>query len=345
MDPAFQNPTSSFQHLIGKNISNVPKDQLPSVHRIVPEGGMMTMDYRPERINIYVKNDMTPPNRIQSLRQLEIERLNLKLMSPETLTPEDYLSFLNFNSPLEWLHQDSVPLRKEATTNIEAVAPAAAPLLPKSAKIRREVNVDLAEVTSSSTDEAMGCFEDRKGTPVDKESGISTFHLNTSLLRSKIVIHERKYASANENVKEIRSFRQADLSKISTWVQAHPRSTRYFQSRLETSSTKESVPQRILSSLQQQRVTGNGQVDKKVHRGRTPPRAQFDRESRSQSPPRRSANKNDSERRWADLHSLYKQYELGELVGSGFKCRAPSPRYTARRAGSLPRYTIIPTGK
>ncbi|KAI8621758.1 hypothetical protein BC830DRAFT_1092823 [Chytriomyces sp. MP71] len=50
-----QPPTiASLSQFINRPLSAIPAASLPQHHRIVPEGGMMTMDFRPDRVNIVV---------------------------------------------------------------------------------------------------------------------------------------------------------------------------------------------------------------------------------------------------------------------------------------------------
>ncbi|KAI9323043.1 hypothetical protein DFJ73DRAFT_920859 [Zopfochytrium polystomum] len=48
------NDLARYKHLIGKAISAIPREELPDKHRVVPEGGMITMDFRPERVNLFL---------------------------------------------------------------------------------------------------------------------------------------------------------------------------------------------------------------------------------------------------------------------------------------------------
>ncbi|KAJ3063353.1 hypothetical protein HDU98_000829 [Podochytrium sp. JEL0797] len=43
-----------FNAFIGQPISAIPPTALPESYRILPPNGMMTMDYRPDRVNFFV---------------------------------------------------------------------------------------------------------------------------------------------------------------------------------------------------------------------------------------------------------------------------------------------------
>ncbi|KAI8835936.1 hypothetical protein BC829DRAFT_406068 [Chytridium lagenaria] len=57
-DPDLVNIASNYAHLVGRRIADIPREQLPTVHRVLQEGGMFTMDYRPERVNFHTRNDV-----------------------------------------------------------------------------------------------------------------------------------------------------------------------------------------------------------------------------------------------------------------------------------------------
>lgn len=50
---------AAYQVLVGQPISEVHADSLPSPHRIYARGDMVTMDYRPERLNVVTGDDGT----------------------------------------------------------------------------------------------------------------------------------------------------------------------------------------------------------------------------------------------------------------------------------------------
>ncbi|KAJ3410496.1 hypothetical protein HDV05_003686 [Chytridiales sp. JEL 0842] len=53
----FEDITIDYKHLIGQSVKNLSPNDLPRLHRVLPPGAMMTMDYRPERLNVHVNNE------------------------------------------------------------------------------------------------------------------------------------------------------------------------------------------------------------------------------------------------------------------------------------------------
>lgn len=52
-------PAAAYQVLIGQPVGEIHTDSLPSPSRIYGRGDMVTMDYRPERLNIVTGDDGT----------------------------------------------------------------------------------------------------------------------------------------------------------------------------------------------------------------------------------------------------------------------------------------------
>ncbi|KAI9007371.1 hypothetical protein BC832DRAFT_450942 [Gaertneriomyces semiglobifer] len=56
-------PSKTLDEILAKGIDRanvVTKDDLPPSHRIIPPGGMVTMDYRPTRLNVHISGGETP---------------------------------------------------------------------------------------------------------------------------------------------------------------------------------------------------------------------------------------------------------------------------------------------
>ncbi len=50
-------PAAAYQVLVGQPIGEIHTDSLPSPRRIYGQGDMVTMDYRPDRLNIVTSDD------------------------------------------------------------------------------------------------------------------------------------------------------------------------------------------------------------------------------------------------------------------------------------------------
>ncbi len=50
-------PSDAYQVLVGQRIGEIDRASLPVPHRVYGRGDMVTMDYRPDRLNIVVGND------------------------------------------------------------------------------------------------------------------------------------------------------------------------------------------------------------------------------------------------------------------------------------------------
>ncbi|MEQ8434390.1 MAG: I78 family peptidase inhibitor [Oceanicaulis sp.] len=50
-------PAAAYQVLVGQPIGEIHTDSLPSPRRIYGRGDMVTMDYRPDRLNIVTSDD------------------------------------------------------------------------------------------------------------------------------------------------------------------------------------------------------------------------------------------------------------------------------------------------
>lgn len=50
-------PSAAYQVLVGQPIGEIHTDSLPSPRRIYGQGDMVTMDYRPDRLNIVTGDD------------------------------------------------------------------------------------------------------------------------------------------------------------------------------------------------------------------------------------------------------------------------------------------------
>lgn len=50
-------PAAAYQALVGQSISEIHTDSLPSPHRIYARGDIITMDHRPDRLNIVTADD------------------------------------------------------------------------------------------------------------------------------------------------------------------------------------------------------------------------------------------------------------------------------------------------
>lgn len=47
------------QLLTGLPLQSFAKRELPELHRVIPPGAMVTKDFRPDRLNVHVKDDGT----------------------------------------------------------------------------------------------------------------------------------------------------------------------------------------------------------------------------------------------------------------------------------------------
>ena len=52
-------PSQPYQVLLGQQVGEIDRASLPAPHRIYGPGDAVTMDYRPERLNIVVDEDDT----------------------------------------------------------------------------------------------------------------------------------------------------------------------------------------------------------------------------------------------------------------------------------------------
>ncbi|XBQ16013.1 MAG: I78 family peptidase inhibitor [Oceanicaulis sp.] len=50
-------PAAAYQVLVGQRIGEIHTESLPSPHRVYGRSDMITMDYRPERLNVVTGDD------------------------------------------------------------------------------------------------------------------------------------------------------------------------------------------------------------------------------------------------------------------------------------------------